>query len=347
SAQSLALRRPQDVPRRRHPRQSGPHEHGARSRSSGAVPRPPRRRVRGRAARGSQAPRTNDEISPPRDHAPVPATGDPRQAEAGLRSPHRPLAPTRAPGDGGGRAVGSAGAAAWVVQPARREAALGEPSRGRLGREPPALAAAHAGAVVPDLRGSPGGEDLRMKVLLVGAYPPPYGGIAVQIQHLTRALPRAGVACRVLDIGGGRGAPSAGYESVTGPVDFVAKLIRYARSGYMLHLFTNGENWKSWIVALVVSVVGTLARAHAIVTITSGGAPSYLGRARAPLRALARLAVKLPAALVCRTEAIAQALAPWRGSAPLVLPAFSLSRLHPAKRLPEAVASFAARHRPL
>ena len=43
-----------------------------------------------------------------------------------------------------------------------------------------------------------------MRVLLVGDYPPPYGGIAVHLQHLTRTLPQEGIACRVLNIGPNR-----------------------------------------------------------------------------------------------------------------------------------------------
>ena len=63
-----------------------------------------------------------------------------------------------------------------------------------------------------------------MRILLVGDYPPPYGGIAVHLQHLTRTLPQEGVHSRVLNIGPNRRMPSPEYESVRGPADFVRHL---------------------------------------------------------------------------------------------------------------------------
>lgn len=186
-----------------------------------------------------------------------------------------------------------------------------------------------------------------MRVLLVGDYPPPYGGIAVHVRHLSRTLPRHGITCRVLNIGQSRRVSSSEYESAPRAGDFLRTLIRYARAGYLLHLFTNGENPKSWMLTLVVGLAGRIWRTPAVVTITSGGAPAYLAGARSWLRSMARLALALPAAVVCRTDAIADAVRPWRAADVRVMPAFSLTRLRPAERPPESVTAFAAVHRPL
>ncbi len=186
-----------------------------------------------------------------------------------------------------------------------------------------------------------------MRVLLVGDYPPPYGGIAVHVRYLSRTLPRHGIACRVLNIGQSRRVSSPEYESAPRPADFLGALVRYARAGYLLHLFTNGENRKSWILTLVVGLAGRVLGTPTVVTIASGGAPAYLAGARAWLRSLARLALALPASVVCRTEAIAEAVRRWRLGDVRVMPAFSLTRLCPADRPPAAVRAFAARHRPL
>ena len=186
-----------------------------------------------------------------------------------------------------------------------------------------------------------------MKVLLIGDYPPPYGGIAVQIQHLARILPETGVESRVLDIGRGRGTPNPDCDSPRGKIDLALKLFRYARSNYLLHLFTNGENWKSWGMALAVTGAARLARARALLTITSGGAPAYLTEAPLWVRTLARLVVSLAASVVCRTDAIAQALRLWRANGLVVLPAFSISRVRPAEHPPEAVVRFSEAHSPL
>jgi len=186
-----------------------------------------------------------------------------------------------------------------------------------------------------------------VRVLLVGDYPPPYGGIAVHLQHLTRTLPQEGIACRVLNIGPNRRLPSPEYDSVRGPREFLRCLIQYARAGYLLHLFTNGENRKSWMLTLLVGLAGRTLGTPTVVTITSGGAPAYLASVGSSLRWMARLAVALPAAVVCRTEAIADALRPWRTANVSVIPAFSLARLRPAERPPEDVIAFALAHGPL
>jgi glycosyltransferase involved in cell wall biosynthesis len=186
-----------------------------------------------------------------------------------------------------------------------------------------------------------------MKVLLIGDYPPPYGGIAVHVQHLARALPGHGVACRVLNIGRSRRVASPHYESVAGAASFLRALVGYGRAGYLLHVFTNGENWKSWAIALTVGLVARLTRAPSMVTITSGGAPAYLAHARPWVRGLVRTSVVLPDALVCRTAAIAAAIQPWRRQEIAVIPAFSAARLRPAAKPSASVAAFADVHRPL
>ncbi len=186
-----------------------------------------------------------------------------------------------------------------------------------------------------------------MRVLLIGDYPPPYGGIAVQVQHLSWLLRERGVENRVLNIGKGRGVMSPECDTPHSKIDLFFKLIRYARSKYLLHLFTNGENWKSWAMALAVTGTAWLTQARAILTITSGGAPAYLAGAPRLIRALARFVVRLPIAIVCRTDAIARTLSGWRPTGVIVLPAFSASRIRPADHPPEAVARFCSNRRPL
>jgi glycogen(starch) synthase len=186
-----------------------------------------------------------------------------------------------------------------------------------------------------------------VRVLLVGDYPPPYGGIAVHLQHLTRTLPQEGIACRVLNIGPNRRVPNPEYEAVRGPAEFLRRLIQYGRAGYLLHLFTNGENRKSWMLALLVGLAGRIMRTPTVVTITSGGAPGYLGSAGSWIRFIARWAIVLPAAVVCRTEAIADAMRRWRPGDLSVIPAFSPTRLRPAERPPQDVVAFASAHGPL
>ena len=62
------------------------------------------------------------------------------------------------------------------------------------------------------------------KVLIVGDFPPPYGGVAVHVEVLRLAVRSRGGECTVLDIGKGQlpadgVVPAAGYARVCGSAD--------------------------------------------------------------------------------------------------------------------------------
>ena len=89
-----------------------------------------------------------------------------------------------------------------------------------------------------------------MKLLLIGPYPPPYGGIATTVRDLHAYLSeREGCRVVVLNIGEGRRIPSDRYLHSTGYGDYVLKVLAHALRGYTIHLETNGHNPKSWLSA--------------------------------------------------------------------------------------------------
>jgi len=55
-----------------------------------------------------------------------------------------------------------------------------------------------------------------MKVLLVGDFPPPHGGVAVHVEQLWRSFTAAGVLVKVLDIGHGPREKARGVISARG-----------------------------------------------------------------------------------------------------------------------------------
>src|ERR1700722_8623970 len=66
-----------------------------------------------------------------------------------------------------------------------------------------------------------------LKLLLVGPFPPPHGGVSVHVVTLQDRLQKAGIPCRVLNIG--RGTPKSDrYVSIKGPVHFIFLLSRYS-----------------------------------------------------------------------------------------------------------------------
>jgi glycogen(starch) synthase len=134
-----------------------------------------------------------------------------------------------------------------------------------------------------------------MKILLVGAYPPPHGGISVHVSGIHRRLVEAGVPCRVLDTKDVRSW------------SFNLALFLYSLQGWTLHLHTNGHNWKSWLLALWCGIVGQ-SSGSCILTLHSGLAPGYVTALRGWRRRMARLTCRLYSRVICASSTVRDAL---------------------------------------
>ena len=148
------------------------------------------------------------------------------------------------------------------------------------------------------------------KVLLVGPYPPPYGGLSVQLQQWQRYVQQThGWTCEVLNIGDRREEPLPGAHPVRGYLDFWKKLTKYARQGYLIHLFTNGHNLKSWLSALACALAGCINHRRSLLVFGSGNLPRFIIQESGPLaRAVAKTAVRLSGQIVCRNNDMLEAL---------------------------------------
>jgi glycogen synthase len=144
-----------------------------------------------------------------------------------------------------------------------------------------------------------------MKLLLVGPYPPPHGGVSVHVYEAARQLRQAGVECRILNVD--RRAPeSAAYIRIGGPGQLLVRMIQHARRGWTLHVHTNGHNRPSWIVALIGALAGRFAPS-CLLTLHSGMAPDHL-RASRLNRLLARSTCSLYRRVVAVSPAVRDAL---------------------------------------
>ena len=143
-----------------------------------------------------------------------------------------------------------------------------------------------------------------MKILLIGPYPPPHGGISTHIAELQRRWVEAGVPCRVLDTG------QAGMR-------FAWRLLHSALTGWTLHAHTNGHNTKSWLLAGFSGLAGRIS-GDAVLTLHSGMVPRYLGDPKRRVgdpppvlklsHILARMVCSSFGRVVCVSEAIREAL---------------------------------------
>jgi glycosyltransferase involved in cell wall biosynthesis len=127
-------------------------------------------------------------------------------------------------------------------------------------------------------------EKIGMKLLLVGDYPPPYGGISIHVQELSREMKKKGIPHEVLNIGENRKQESQDYVSVKSPADFLVKLMVYGRGATHLHVHTNGHNNKSWLLIFSCGLAAFVLRLTPVLTIHSGISPHYMTENASPIR---------------------------------------------------------------
>ena len=177
---------------------------------------------------------------------------------------------------------------------------------------------------------------MRMKILLIGPYPPPHGGVSVHVSGIHLQLIAAGIPCRVLDTGSDRLGMSFGIV-----------LLRHACQGWTLHLHTNGHNLKSWLVALGCGLAGQFS-GSCILTLHSGMAPGYLGSAPRWGWRLASFVCSLYTRVICVSDGIRNALLPLglRPDRTEIVPA-CLTTEHPEVSLDPSILAWIERHQPM
>lgn len=142
-----------------------------------------------------------------------------------------------------------------------------------------------------------------MKVLILGDYPPPYGGSSVQVSVLHRLLSaKPGFTCRVLDIGTTRRQRRPECLPVRNPLEFVGQLLAHPARNYVLHLHTNGHNVKSWLITFACAAAGILNGRKTLVSIGSGLAPDFMQQSGWFTRLIIRAALLVIGAILCRNE---------------------------------------------
>src|SRR5687767_22506 len=120
-----------------------------------------------------------------------------------------------------------------------------------------------------------------MRVLLVGDYPPPHGGIAVHVKQLHAYLRERQVPCKVLDIGKGGGRPQPDVIPARTPHLYGWKLAQFFAAGWQVHLHTSGNNRMSWMVAGSIGVSAPPWGPPPVLTLHSGLLPQFLGASAA------------------------------------------------------------------
>ncbi|HEX8148904.1 MAG TPA: glycosyltransferase family 4 protein [Pyrinomonadaceae bacterium] len=184
-----------------------------------------------------------------------------------------------------------------------------------------------------------------LRVLLIGPYTPPRGGVQAHVTALREFLVRRGVACEVIDLSPNRRTDGAGVYGPGGGLG-VARLLLTLRYD-VAHMHVGGRLHPR--LAALALLAGALPGRKAVLTFHSGGYPSSPeGRAARP-RSLRGLALRS----LDRVVAVNEEIAAWfrqvgveAGRVRLISP-YALPAEPPVLEPPEPLRSFMERHSPL
>ncbi|HLZ43775.1 MAG TPA: hypothetical protein VKQ11_22610 [Candidatus Sulfotelmatobacter sp.] len=148
-----------------------------------------------------------------------------------------------------------------------------------------------------------------VKVLVIGNYPPPMCGWAIQTFWVTAELRRRGQVCDVLNLNENRMVKSPDYIDVTGAWDYLTKVVGCVVRGYRLNVHVNGTSRKGYILALIATITGWLALRPVALTFHGGLSQGYFPRYDSPPLYLAfRLLFSAAGKIACDSREIKRAI---------------------------------------
>jgi glycosyltransferase involved in cell wall biosynthesis len=146
------------------------------------------------------------------------------------------------------------------------------------------------------------------KILLIGNYPPPMCGWAMQTKLVAEELRRRGHVCEILKINENRRVKSPNYVDVQNGFDYLRKIWRYARSGYRLNVHLNGMGRTGYLLALAAVLVGRMVGRPALVTFHGGLPQNNFPRNSGLWRGAFRFLFHLAGGIACDALPIKQAI---------------------------------------
>jgi glycogen synthase len=193
------------------------------------------------------------------------------------------------------------------------------------------------------------------KLLLIGPWPPPHGGISVHLEAAWRRASDGGATCRVIDTAApargpaGPAGPAARWRRLAALLGAIRQVGREGRGRgeWTAHFHTTGHSHRSWLLALLCGMAAGKAGERRI-TLHSGLAPAFLAARSRPRRLLARQALARYDRVICVSLPIRDAVA-GLGIAPerLELATPWLGLAAPQEELPARWQAWARDHCPL
>lgn len=169
-----------------------------------------------------------------------------------------------------------------------------------------------------------------VRILQITSYPPPRAGWGMRVQLLKRLLEAQGHECVVLNIGQSRKIPSPEYETVLSAADYVKKVWRFSRRGYVAHVHVNGASPQGFVLALTAELLNLACGRRCFLTFHAGVDQIYFPRPKYPwLLPMFWLLFTIPRRIICNSEAVKQKIQEYGISGAKIVPiqAFSVQYL--------------------
>jgi glycosyltransferase involved in cell wall biosynthesis len=184
-----------------------------------------------------------------------------------------------------------------------------------------------------------------LKVVLVGAYPPPYGGVQVHLEQLERFLEGRGHTCFIINMGKNKTLKSS--KLVSPRYGFQVAYYLFKRRDHVCHLHFGGIlHWRLLLLALFSNL---LFLKKCIITIHSGGLPVWGHPKNLLKKFLLKLSFARCRAVICVNQDIAnyfQKLGVKPEKIQVISP-FVFENIPANNLLPEIIGSFISRKKPL
>ncbi len=185
----------------------------------------------------------------------------------------------------------------------------------------------------------------KFRVLLLGPYPPPYGGVEISLVALRDALLQQGIGCEVVNLTRHRRASGGGIHYPSSAAQVVKLLVAEKRE--IIHLHIGGDvSWRLLGLGFLCSV---LPGRRLFLTLHSGGYPSSpAGRMARPASVRGFLLRRFDGMIAVNRD-IADMFA--RFGVPQsrirTIPPFALPGKAPEAALPESMRAFFKLHSPV
>lgn len=115
----------------------------------------------------------------------------------------------------------------------------------------------------------------RKKILEVGPYPPPMGGMEMRMKALREYMLELGYECAFLNIGYSKKIKTSECDDIQNPWDFGWKIFMYMIKGYVVHMHINGKSLNALWMTLYTQGLSAVFFRRAFLTFHAGAEQQY------------------------------------------------------------------------